>query len=159
MHIDRGIVRTYRRSDGLSTRTDDQNTLTRQSANKNDVPRESLHGPVTSNPARKRPYSMLRLRLRLQLRLCLRHQSVTITTSTVPLRQEPTHSCIGYPTLARSLVSTVLWWQPFPTGFDSPVFDLMRLTCFSIWLDSPVFRVDSTYLFSIWLDSIVFRFD
>ena len=49
MHPDRGIVRTYRRSDSLSTRPDDHNTLTCQSSNTNDAPREKLLVPVTWN--------------------------------------------------------------------------------------------------------------
>ena len=48
MHPDRVIVRMYRRSDGLSTRPDYQNTLTHQSADTNDAPRDPLTGPVTS---------------------------------------------------------------------------------------------------------------
>ena len=48
MHPDRGIVRTYRRSEGLSTRPDDSNTLTRQSVDANDAPRDPLHIPVAS---------------------------------------------------------------------------------------------------------------
>ena len=46
MHPDRGIARTYRRSDGLSKRPDDHNTLTRQSADTNDAPKDPLHGPI-----------------------------------------------------------------------------------------------------------------
>ena len=49
MHPDRGIVHTYIRSDGLSTIPDDQNTLTRQSVDKNDTPRYPLLVPVTHN--------------------------------------------------------------------------------------------------------------
>ena len=48
MNPDRGIVRTYRRSDGLSMRPDDHNTLTFQSVNKNGAPREPLYGLVIS---------------------------------------------------------------------------------------------------------------
>ena len=47
MHPDRVIARTDRRSDVLSTRPDYQNTLTCQSADTNDAPRDPLHGPVT----------------------------------------------------------------------------------------------------------------
>ena len=47
MYPDRGIVRTYRLSDGLSTRPDDQNTLTRQSVDKINGPRDPRHVPVT----------------------------------------------------------------------------------------------------------------
>ena len=47
MKPDRGIVHTYRQSDSLSTRPDDQNNLTCQSANTNNPPEDSLHFPVT----------------------------------------------------------------------------------------------------------------
>ena len=47
MHPDRVIVRTYRHSDGISTRPNDQNTLTCQSSDTNNTPRDPLHGPVT----------------------------------------------------------------------------------------------------------------
>ena len=67
MHPDRGIARTYRRSDGLSKRPDDQNTLTRQSADTNDAPRDPYHGPVKWNPAQTRLYCTLQLCLRLRL--------------------------------------------------------------------------------------------
>ena len=86
MHPDRGIVCTYRRSDSIYTIPDDHKNLNHQSNDMNDSPRDPLHGPVTWNPARTRPYSTLRLRLRLHL------QSVTITASTAPLRQEPAHN-------------------------------------------------------------------
>ena len=42
------IVCTYRRSYGLYTRLDDQNTLTRQSVDTKDSPRNPLRGPITS---------------------------------------------------------------------------------------------------------------
>ena len=130
MHPDRGIVSTYRRSYGLSTRPDDHNSLTRQSIDTNDAPRDPLHGPVTWNPVRTRPYSTLQLRLHL----CIRLQSIAITVSTAQLCQEPAHCCIRYPTLALSSASAFPCWQPFPTGFDPPVFDLIRLTCFFDWI-------------------------
>ena len=47
MYPDRGIVCTYIKSEGLSRRPDDQNTLTHHSDNTNDAPRDPLHGPVT----------------------------------------------------------------------------------------------------------------
>ena len=50
MHLDRVIVRTYRRSDVLSTIPDDQNTLTCQYVDTNDTLRDPLHGPITSFP-------------------------------------------------------------------------------------------------------------
>ena len=47
MHTERLIVRRYIWSDVLSKITDDQNTLTHQYANRDDTPRNPLHGPVT----------------------------------------------------------------------------------------------------------------
>ena len=46
MQPDRGIVRTYRRSDGLSTIQYEKNTLTCQSADMNNASRDPLHGLV-----------------------------------------------------------------------------------------------------------------
>ena len=40
MYPDRRILRTYRRSEGISTRPYDQNTLTRQYDDTNDAPRD-----------------------------------------------------------------------------------------------------------------------
>ena len=39
MHPGRGIVRTYNWPDGISTKPNDQNTITRQSADRNNAPR------------------------------------------------------------------------------------------------------------------------
>ena len=50
MHPDRGIVRKYILSDDISTKLDNQNTLTRQSNGTNNAPRDLLQGPVTWNP-------------------------------------------------------------------------------------------------------------
>ena len=47
MRIDKGIIRKYRQSGVLSTKPDDKNILSRQSADKNDAPRNTLLGPVT----------------------------------------------------------------------------------------------------------------
>ena len=141
MHQDRVIVHIYRHPDGLSTIPDDQTTLTRQSADTNDAPRDPLHGPVTWNHDRTHHYSTLHL--------CLRLQSVTITASTVLLRQEPAHRCIRYPTLAPSSASAVPSWQPFLTRFDSQ---------FPILLDSIVLLFDYTQFFYFFFNSIFFRF-
>ena len=45
MHPDIEIVRTYRQSKGLSMRPDDRNTLTCQSANRSEAPRDSASRP------------------------------------------------------------------------------------------------------------------
>ena len=47
MHPYRGIVRTYRRSDFLSTISDDQNNLNRQYADTYNAPRDPLCSPIT----------------------------------------------------------------------------------------------------------------
>ena len=124
-------IYTYRRPESISTRPDNPNTLTHKSVSTNYATRVPLHGPVKWNPASTWPYSMLRLRLHLHIK------SVTIITITATLRQEPVHCCIRYPTLAPSSASADLCWQPFLTGFDSIVFDLIRLTCFSIYKSLP----------------------
>ena len=66
MHPDIRIVCTYIQCYGLPNRPDDHNTLTRQSTDTNDAPRDPLDGPVTWNPARLT--DMLRLQLRLHPR-------------------------------------------------------------------------------------------
>ena len=47
MHPYRGKLHMDRQSDGLSTRPDDSNTLTRQYAVDEDSPRDPLLGPIT----------------------------------------------------------------------------------------------------------------
>ena len=49
MYPGRGILRTYRRSDSLSTRPDNQNTLNIKYANTNDAPRDPTLDPVTTD--------------------------------------------------------------------------------------------------------------
>ena len=51
MHPYRLKVCTYRRSDGLPTRPDNQNTFISQSTDTNDALRDPLHGPVTDDLA------------------------------------------------------------------------------------------------------------
>ena len=46
MHLDRGIVRTYRWSDGISTRQDNHNNLNCQSSDTKDALRDSIIGPI-----------------------------------------------------------------------------------------------------------------
>ena len=55
MYPERGIVRTDRRSDGISKIPDDPKSLTCQSASTNDAPRDLILGPVTWNPAQHGP--------------------------------------------------------------------------------------------------------
>ena len=63
MHPDRGIVRTFIRSDGLYTRPEDQNTLTHQPSDTKYAPEDLPLGPVTQKPA----HFMDTLRLCLRL--------------------------------------------------------------------------------------------
>ena len=117
MHPNIGIVCTFIRSDGLSMRLDDQNTLTCQSADTNDPPpRDPLHVPVTCNPSRIWSYSMRQLCLHLRL------QYVTIVAITAMICQDTSHRCIRYTTLSTSSESAVPCLQPFPTGLDSIIF-------------------------------------
>ena len=67
MYPERGMVLTYRWSDDISTRLDDHNTLTHQSADTNDEPRYPLLGPVTWNISSFT--DTLHLQLHIQLRL------------------------------------------------------------------------------------------
>ena len=151
MHPDRCIVRTYRWSDGLSTRPDNQNILTCQSVNTKDAPRDPLHGPITCSPDQPRPYSMLRIRLCLRLRLLLRPRASPPPSQS----QRALYRCVKSP---HTVVSVILHqpchrhqkfrWAHFSTWFDSQ---------FSVWLESIVFSIwlDSIGV-SIWLDSLVF---
>ena len=97
MHPDRVIVSMYRLSDGISTRPDNQNIRTLQSANTNDASRDPLLGPVAWNPVRTRPYSTLRLRLRLRLR-----SRVSPPPSRFP---QALHRCVKIP----PIVASVIW--------------------------------------------------
>ena len=119
MHPYRGIVSTYILSDGISTKTDDQNTLILQYADTNDPPRDPLHGPVTWNLARTRPYSTSTA---IYTTPCI-SATVTTTASTALLRQETAHHHINYPMLYPLLESAVSLVT---------VFDLIRLTIFDL---------------------------
>ena len=151
MHPDRVIVRTYIRSEVLSTRQDDQNTPTHQCADTNDAPREPLHGPVTWNPAQTLPYSTLRLRLRLHLRLRLQ-PCASLPPSWSP---QALQCCANRPLAVTSAFRRYpchwhqqFCWSQFSTGFDSRFSIWLCLIWVLIWLDSIVV--------SIWLDSLVY---
>ena len=77
--------------------------------------------------------------------------AVTITAITAPQRQEPAQCRIRYSTIAPSSAFIVTCWQPFLAGFDSIVFDFIRLNCFfnSIRLTFNVFIFDLSN--TIWL--------
>ena len=134
MHVDRGIVCTYRHSDGLCTRPDNQNTLTCQSVDTNDAHRDPLHGSIIWNLSQTHLYYMLRLRLCLRLRLQSRHlrrchhqhDHFTSAPRACPLlHQVPDASfIIG---IRSSVLAAVSNWT--------------LLTCFSILLDSIVVSI------------------
>ena len=156
MQPDRRIVRTHRRSDGLSTIPNDQNTLTRQSADTNDTPRDPICRPVTWNPAWKRPYSTLRLRPRLQSR------------AYTPPSQSPRalHYWVKRPPTVTSVIRCYprhwqqkFCWSHFSTWFDSRFLIWFDSIVVSIWLESLVFSIlfnsRITYLFLTQVTQVV----
>ena len=117
MHPDIGIVRMYRRSDGLSKRPEYQ--ITRKPLLANPRYKRRPQGPAlrphymescpntdllyaTSTSAAS--YTAPRV-----------SAAVTIIASTASLRQDPSHFRIRYPMLAPSSESAVWCWQPFLT--------------------------------------------
>ena len=134
MHPDRGIVRTYKRSVIISPRPDVKKTLTCQSANTNNAPRDPLHGPVKWNPAETWTYSTLRLHLRLRLHL-------QPCASPPPSRSPRVlHRCVKSPPTVTSCIRRCHYHRhtQFRAGsrfrFDSTqlFFDLIGLNCSSI---------------------------
>ena len=100
----RGIVGTYRRLGGISTRPDDHSTLTRQSVNMNGDPQ----GPASQLSYMKSfPYTALLYATSTSMSTATSKNlfiaaAVTITVSTAPLRQDPANFQIIYPTLSPS---------------------------------------------------------
>ena len=151
MHPYRGLVCTYRRSNGLSTIPDKPNTFTCQSAGRNNTPQ----GPTSrSHYVESWPIT---------------DQIYATSIPTVPLTSwspQTLRYCVNSPLIAATVIQRLhhhrrrkfrtgrrfrldLTWfdPPFPTGFDSKFstwFDLV----FSIRFDSRV-----THLFSIRLTS------
>ena len=142
MHLDIGIVSTNIWPYFLSTISDDQNTITFQSSDMNDAPRDPLLVPVTWNPAQTRSYSTLSLCLCLWLRLRqLPHaspmpsqspQALNLYIKIPPIavsgtrRQRHHHRRQFRASIRFQLDSTHL----FSVEFNSHVFDLIILTCF-----------------------------
>ena len=141
MHLYRGIVRTFRWSDGISTITEEPNISTCQSSATNDAPRDTsqltvlLHGILPISRTRYvydykyfygYVYSPMHLRCRKN---CQKH--------TPTLR-----ACPYDPPLDPYHRHQQFFWSPFLTRFNSQ---------FSIWLDS--------VLVLIWLDSFFIWFD
>ena len=127
MHPEMGILSTYRQSDGLSTRLEDQNTLTNQSSNNNDSPRDPLHGSITLNPAQVRPGSTLRLHPRLRSRH-FHHRH--ILPQTLSLHQQPKQGRVIYPPQDPPLTSEffALFSIPFPNSTKILRSDLTQIT-------------------------------
>ena len=107
MYLDRRTLSTYIWSDGLSTIPDNQNTLTPQSTDMSNAPKDPpfsarLHGIMTERvPTLRYAY--------VYIYVYAPHVSATvaITASTVSLLQQLSHRNIRYPTLAPTSSSTV----------------------------------------------------
>ena len=142
----------YRRSEGLSMRPDDPNTLTRQSAGTNDAPRDLTPRPHYMESWQTRPT------IRLRLHICLRSRASSIspwTENYFLLRQEPAHHHAIYPPpRALSSASAILHNSMVLTWFESLFLtwsDLL-VPCL-IWLT--VSWLDPTHWFLNWFDSTV----
>ena len=138
MHPKRLIVHMDRRSDSISTRIYDPNTVTIQSAGRNNAPREPPPWPSYMESCPTRPALHLCLCLLLRIHLKSLTESLSPRTAKyLPLRQYTAHCCFSYPLLALSLELAI--------SFDSLVltwFYFMVLTWFE-------------YLVLTWLDSLV----
>ena len=148
MHPYRVIVRTSICSDSVSTIPDYLITLTHQSVDTNNSPRDPLHGPVTCNPSCFTDTLCLCLQYRHLFHHRNRHEH-TATQQAHPLphltlRREPCH---WHRQFHRSL------FQPNLTH-DSQ-FDQIQFFKFNQTRD---FRFDQTHFFFVRLDSI-FLFD
>ena len=146
MHPDILILRTCIRSDSLSMRLDNHNTLTCQSVDTNYSPRDPLISPVTWNPIWTRPYSTLRLNLHLRLHSghlrCHRdHRKHCPSASRALPSQHQGYDASAIVGIRSSMLSAVSNWIRL-TCF----FDLIRLNCLFFWI-----RFDSclTYLILI----------
>ena len=117
MHPDRVIVLTYRQSDGISTRQDDQNTLTHQPS---DINNDLRYPPsrtcyMESCPEMALLYAMATsMSIDTSTTPCI-STAVTVTMSTALLHQETTKCLIIYLTLARHWHQNFCWSQ-FLTG-------------------------------------------
>ena len=137
IYPDRGIVCTYRRSEGLSTRIDFPNTLTTQSVGTNDALQVPASCPMTWNPVRSCPRS--KLRLRLLPRSCGRQNHCKAYAAASRDHQllcqvSDAIAIIGIISYALAVVSDFIWLS---------VYDLFLLTLFeSIWLSFSLFGLN-----------------
>ena len=162
MHPDREIVSAERRSDGLSTRTDDLDTLTCKYSGTNNTPREPLHVPIKWNtPRHVLTYVYIYGYIYSPARRHNHHG------------QRTTHCCVNIPPIVASypplqapqLESTVphgstvtnLFDSRFLMGLDSGFPDSILLKVFDwVWLSF----LDSIWLtgfYGIWLMFLIFN--
>ena len=131
MHPDIRIVCTYIQCYGLPNRPDDHNTLTRQSTDTNDAPRDPLDGPVTWNPARFKDLLRLRLWLRIRTHIYL-----------PPLWYPPSlraHRRVTIPPIWSAAMIPVIGVRSFLVTFFYliwiTIFDLIRFDCGFDWIN------------------------
>ena len=141
-----------RQSDGLSTRPDDPNSITHQSASMNYAPRDLLHGLLHGIL----PISRIRYIYVYAYSPGI-PAAIAIAKSTPP-REYTANFCIMHTTLAPSSVSEVKSWPLFTTCSDSlrlTVSELIRK--FSTLFDSRFLtRFDSVF-YSIHTIRVLFQ--
>ena len=144
MHPDRGIVHTYIKSYGISTRPDVPNNLTCLSSPTKYAPMDHLLGPITWNPVRVRPN--------------IRYAYVYIYG--LPTSQSPRSLCCWFnsPPILPSNIQQLLchWRMLFRAGFRGWIDSFH-----CVWLDSThlvwphldhSFRLGLTHFFHlVWL--------
>ena len=148
MHPEIVAIFTYIRSDTISTRPYEPNTLTCQSAGTNNSPRDTFHSPVTWNPARHIPlssYIFVYVQGPVRHQYLRKHLTLLLCFDIPPIAASVIHGCNPCrqnwqlcmtqqfrldPTLC-SLLDPTHW---FLTWFYSLVPDLIWLT--SSWLYS-----------------------
>ena len=130
MKPDRGILCTYRRSDVLSTIPDNLNPSL-ASLSIQMTPPGTLFTALLHVILPRHIPTLRYIYIYIYVYVYSPDISfvVTITASTAPLRQEPSHCQIRYPTIARSYKSAVPCWQPFQLDSTHLFFDLSRLNC------------------------------
>ena len=141
MHPDRLIVHTYRRSNGLSTKTDYHKTFTCQFSN-------------TNNATRKPPFTVLWYEI---LPILWIHYTYLFVYDYAygPMRlfchhdHHKHHTSMSRACPSSYQVSNGIAIIGIRSSVMSDVSNCIRLTCFYIWLDS--------IMVSIWLYSIFFN--
>ena len=152
IYPDRGIVCTYRRAEGLSTRIDFPNTLTTQSVGTNDALQGPASWPMTWNPVRSCPRSKLRLRLLPRSHWHHDHYDHCAAASIdCPFVCQVSDAIIGIVSYALAVVSDLIWLTisnkirlTFSDLILLIIFDSIWLSFLPIWFESHV-----THLFSV----------